>query len=101
MWGYGKRHPATPDVPNIAELVPGADVASFQGFWAPAGTPREIILRLNREVTQASRDPELVEKLKLAYAEPVTSTPEEMAVEIQRESVRWRQLIRQKNIRLD
>jgi tripartite-type tricarboxylate transporter receptor subunit TctC len=101
VWGYGKRNAATPEVPNIAELVPGADVASFQGFWAPAGTPREVIVRLNQEVTRASRDPELLEKLKLAYAEPVTSTPEEMSAEIKRESVRWSQLIKEKNIRLD
>lgn len=101
VWGYGKRNAATPDVPNIAELVPGADVASFQGFWAPAGTPREIIMQLNPEVTKASRDPDLIEKLKLAYAEPVTSTPEEMSAEIKRESVRWSQLIKEKGIRLD
>lgn len=101
VWGYGKRNPATPDVPNISELVPGADVASFQGFWAPAGTPREVIMRLNQEVTKASRDPELVEKLKLAYAEPVISTPEEMGAEVKRESARWRQLIKEKDIRLD
>ena len=48
VWGYGKRHPATPTVPNIGEVVPGADVASFQGFWAPAGTPKEIVTRLNQ-----------------------------------------------------
>jgi tripartite-type tricarboxylate transporter receptor subunit TctC len=101
VWGYGKRNAATPDVPNIAELVPGADVASFQGFWAPAGTPREILMRLNQEISKASRDPELLEKLKLAYAEPVISTPEEMAAEVKRESARWRQLIQLKNIRLD
>jgi tripartite-type tricarboxylate transporter receptor subunit TctC len=101
VWGYGKRNAATPDVPNIAELVPGADVASFQGFWAPAGTPREILMRLNQEISKASRDPELLERLKLAYAEPVISTPEEMAAEVKRESARWRQLIQLKNIRLD
>ncbi|MDM0117352.1 tripartite tricarboxylate transporter substrate binding protein [Variovorax sp. J22R133] len=101
VWGYGRRNPATPDVPNVAELVPGADVASFQGFWAPAGTPREIVLRLNQEVSKASRDPELVAKIKLAYAEPVISTPEEMGAEVKRESARWGQLISLKNIRLD
>jgi tripartite-type tricarboxylate transporter receptor subunit TctC len=101
VWGYGQRNPATPEVPNIAELVPGADVASFQGFWAPAKTPREIVVRLNEEITRASRDPALIEKLRLAYAEPVVSTPEQMAAEVRRESVRWRQLIRDKNIRLD
>lgn len=101
VWGYGKRNAATPDVPNIAELVPGADVVSFQGLWAPAGTPRDIVMRLNQEVTKASRDPELVDKLRLAYAEPVISTPEEMGAEIKRESGRWSQLIKAKNIRLD
>ncbi len=101
VWGYGKRNAATPDVPNIAELVPGADVASFQGFWAPAGTPRDIVMRLNQEVSKSSRDPELIEKLKLAYAEPVTSTPDEMAAEVKKESIRWSQLIKEKNIRLD
>ena len=101
VWGYGKRHPAMPEIPNIAELVPGADVASFQGFWAPAGTPSQVVTRLNQEITKASRDPELIEKLKLAYAEPVTSTPSQMAAEITRESLRWSQLIKDKNIRLD
>jgi len=101
VWGYGKRNPATPTVPNIAELVPGTDVGSFQGFWAPAGTPRDIVMRLNQEITKASRNPELIEKIRIAYAEPVTSTPEDMAAEIKRESVRWAQLIKARNIRLD
>jgi tripartite-type tricarboxylate transporter receptor subunit TctC len=101
VWGYGKRHPAMPNVPNIGEVVPGADVASFQGFWAPAGTSKEIVARLNQEISKLSRDPELVEKIRGAYAEPVVSTPDEMAAEIKRESARWAQLIKAKNIRLD
>lgn len=101
VWGYGKRHPATPNVPNIGEVVPGADVASFQGIWAPAGTPKEVVARLNQEISKLSRDPELVEKIRGVYAEPVISTPDEMAAEIKRESVRWAQLIKAKNIRLD
>jgi len=101
VWGYGKRHPALPNVPQVSEVVPGTDVASFQGFWAPVGTPRTIVARLNQEVTKASQDPELIEKLKAVYAEPLTSTPEGMASEIQREAARWKELIKAKNIRLD
>jgi len=101
VWGYGKRQSALPDVPQVSEIVPGTDLASFQGLWAPAGTPREIVARLNQEVTKASRDPELIEKVKAAYAEPMTSTPAEMAAEIRREAARWKQLIKAKNIRLD
>jgi tripartite-type tricarboxylate transporter receptor subunit TctC len=101
VWGYGKRQPALPDVPQVSEIVPGTDLASFQGFWAPAGTPREIVARLNQEITKASRDPELVERVQAIYAEPIVSKPADMAAEIQREAARWKQLIKAKNIRLD
>ena len=70
-------------------------------FPAPGGENRRGANQRHEEITRASRDPALIEKLRLAYAEPVVSTPDQMAAEVRRESVRWRQLIRDKNIRLD
>ena len=95
------RNPATPDVPLLQEFVKGAEINSFHGIWAPAGTPKDVITRLNHEIGKVSRDPEVQEKVRATYAETTSSSPEEMAALIKREQARWSRLISTKNIQLD
>jgi tripartite-type tricarboxylate transporter receptor subunit TctC len=97
-----KRHPATPDVPMLGESVPGTkDIIGFHGIWAPAGTPRDIVARLNQEIVKASRDPEVQDKVRSAFAETTSSTPEELAAQVKRDQARWSALIKAKNIKAE
>ncbi len=97
-----ERHPATPDVPLLSEVIPSTkDIIGFHGIWAPAGTPKEIVDRLQKELAKVSKDPEVQERIRAAFAEPTTSTSEEMATITRREQARWKALILSKNIRLD
>jgi len=72
-----KRAPALPNVPTVAETIPGFDSTSWQSYFVPAGTPREIVLRLQQETAKALKSPDVIERLKAGGNEGVGSTPEE------------------------
>lgn len=85
-----KRSAVAPNIPTIAESgLPGFEVATWHGLFAPAGTPREIIAKLNVEVVKALNAPELVEKFKANGVDPVSSTPEQFGAFVQAELTRW------------
>jgi len=85
-----KRTKAAPDIPTVSELgYPGFEAGSWFGMLAPAGTPKSIIARLNKEVVEALVAPELNERLSAEGAEPAANTPEEFAVFIKSELVKW------------
>ena len=97
-----KRNPNLPDVPTVAEAgVPGVEVYAWQGFVAPAGTPRDVVMRLNAAFAQAMSDPAIKAKLAEASAEPITSSPEQFAAYQASETVRWGRIIRDAGISLD
>ncbi|MCG2591442.1 tripartite tricarboxylate transporter substrate binding protein [Ramlibacter sp. XY19] len=97
-----KRHPATPDIPLLSESVPGTKgIIGFHGIWAPAATPRDIVARLNQEIVKASQDPEVQERVRAAFAETTSSTPEELAAQVKRDQARWSALIKAKNIKAE
>jgi tripartite-type tricarboxylate transporter receptor subunit TctC len=75
--GGAKRSPAMPNVPTVGETIPGFESTSWQGYFVPAGTPREIVLRLQQEMAKVVKLPEVVERLKTGGNEGVGSTPEE------------------------
>ena len=78
-----KRWPGAKDVPTMSEAgLPGFEVNSWSGLLAPAGTPREIITRLNAEVARIVRTPETRERFYSFGAEPIDNTPEEFAAYI-------------------
>ena len=68
-----------PDVPSIAETVKGYDYSSWFGAFAPAGTPRPIIDRLNAEMRKAMADPAVAEKLSAQTLDPMPMSPDEFA----------------------
>ncbi len=90
-----KRSPAAPDVPAVAETVPGFESASWQMLVAPGATPADIIGLLNREVHAAFSDPATIAELERRGVGPaVTGPPEELRDFVSKEIVRWTDIVR-------
>jgi tripartite-type tricarboxylate transporter receptor subunit TctC len=97
-----RRSPSAPDVPTIAESgVPGYDHAPWNGFLAPAKTPRPIIARLNEETARLLRAPDVQPVFTNEGAEPVGNSPEEFAAIIKSETAKWAKVIRAAGIKAD
>ena len=95
-----QRSPLEPALPTMAESgVPGYEVVGWQGLFAVAGTPPDIVARLQVEVAKVLRSPEVRERLAALGAEGVGSTPEEFAAFVRAENARWSRVIREKGIR--
>jgi tripartite-type tricarboxylate transporter receptor subunit TctC len=74
-----KRSPALPEVPTLLEAsVKGLEADSWYGVFAPAGTPRDIVLRLQREMAEVVKQPDVIERLRAGGNEPVGSSPEQL-----------------------
>ncbi|MBC5768470.1 Bug family tripartite tricarboxylate transporter substrate binding protein [Ramlibacter albus] len=94
-----QRTPALPDVKTVAESgVPGYESLSWSGIAAPAGTPPEVVARLNREINTILATPEMKQKLAEQGAEAVGGTPEAFAEHIARERAKWSKVVREANI---
>jgi tripartite-type tricarboxylate transporter receptor subunit TctC len=97
-----RRLTSMPDLPTIAESgLPGYEASSWYGVLAPAGTPREIVARLNAELVKALEHPEVRTSLLAEGAEPIGGTPERFASHIRSEKERLGKLIREAKIRLE
>jgi tripartite-type tricarboxylate transporter receptor subunit TctC len=97
-----KRSPSAPDVPTIGESgVPGYDHAPWNGFLAPAKTPRAIVARLNEETARLLRAPDVQSVFTNEGAEPVGNSPEEFAAIIRNETAKWAKVIRAAGIKAD
>jgi len=96
-----QRWPAMPDLPAISELVPGYSHNAWNGMWAPAGTPREIISRLNQALARILMQPEVQERLRADGREPVHTTPEEFGRVIARDVAKWSKVVKAGNIKVD
>ena len=93
------RAPAIPEIPTVAEAgVPGYQTASWYGVAVPAGTPRDVIYRLNREIVAIIRTPEISDRLETEAVIPVGSTPEGFTAHIRAELARWTMVINQAGI---
>ncbi|MGB6751995.1 MAG: tripartite tricarboxylate transporter substrate binding protein [Xanthobacteraceae bacterium] len=91
-----KRSALLPDVPTVAEAgLPGFEAVVSYGLLAPAGTPRAIIERLNRELNTFLGLPDVRARISDIGGEPLTSTPEEYAADIDREETKWSALVRE------
>ena len=84
-----KRAPRFPDLPAIAELYPGFRTGTWNGFLAPAATPKQIIDRVAQEVAKAARDPGIIERLSKIGIDALGSTPAEFAARIRSEALVW------------
>jgi tripartite-type tricarboxylate transporter receptor subunit TctC len=98
-----KRTATMPDVPTIADTagLTGFDMAAWGGFMAPAGTPREIVNRISAEIKKALEDPATRERLLALGMDVEYKSPEDFAVFLAREGVRYGAIAKKANIRLD
>ncbi|MGQ0751447.1 MAG: Bug family tripartite tricarboxylate transporter substrate binding protein [Betaproteobacteria bacterium] len=90
-----------PDLPAISEMLPGYDVTQWYGILAPAGVPRDIVERLQREIARAIASPKVAQLFVNLGTQPVSNTPEEFASFIKAETDKWGKVIRSANITAD
>jgi tripartite-type tricarboxylate transporter receptor subunit TctC len=97
-----KRDPALPDLPTVAEAgVPGYESGVWFGIAAPAGTPREIINRLNAAVVQGAKSPEFGKRMKALGYNLIPGTAEEMAAMLKAELARWAPIVKSSGASVD
>ena len=97
-----KRSAQLPDLPTIAEAaLPGYEAAGWFGFAAPARTPREVLVKLNKEIVRIIALPDVKERLISQGAEPVGDTPEEFAQFIKAEAAKWGKVIKALNLKIE
>ena len=101
--GASKRSALLPEVPTMIEVGGGDDafVPTYFGFAAPAGTPRPIIERLNKELNAALASEEVQKRLESEGAEALSGSPEAYASDIDREEKKWGVLVRKLNLKLE
>jgi tripartite-type tricarboxylate transporter receptor subunit TctC len=92
------RLPALPDVPAIAETLPGFEAVAWYGIVAPPNTPRDIVDKINADVNEVLRQPELQDRLKKLSAEIFGGSVEKTSKYMQEEVDRWRAVIKAANI---
>ncbi len=93
-----KRYPLVPDVPTIAETLPGVETMSWLGIAMPAGTPRPVVDRLNKELKAVLDEADIKEHLSRLGGVSNWSTPEQMEKQIAGEIARWNRVIDEKKI---
>jgi tripartite-type tricarboxylate transporter receptor subunit TctC len=93
-----KRSPELPDVPTVAETVPGYEAVAFFGFGAPHGTPKEVVAILNKEINAALKDPGILAKLKDlgGIAEP--GSPADFGKFLASETAKWEKVVHAANL---
>ncbi|MEY9754708.1 Bug family tripartite tricarboxylate transporter substrate binding protein [Bradyrhizobium yuanmingense] len=96
-----QRWPSVPDVPAIAETVPGFESVGFYGISAPKGTPPEVIEILNKAVGEALKDPKLVAKLAETGGIPKPMTPAEFGKLVADETAKWRKVVEFAGVSVD
>jgi len=100
--GHPKRVKSWPDVPAVAESLPGFNNTTWFGLLAPAGTPKSVITRINAEMNKALASPEFARQLEAMGLEPVgSSTPVEFQAMISSEFARWKKVIKAAGITAD
>ena len=88
-----KRSDVFPDIPTVAETLPGFEAVLRYGIVAPAGTPRPIIDKLNAALRQALAEPDVIARMARDGTDSVSSTPEEYATDIDREERKWSEVV--------
>ncbi|QFI72406.1 tripartite tricarboxylate transporter substrate binding protein [Bradyrhizobium betae] len=96
-----QRWPIVPDVPAIAETVPGFESVGFYGISAPKGTPPEIVEILNKAVNEALKDPKLVARLAETGGIPKPMTPAEFGKLVEDETAKWKKVVEFAGVSVD
>lgn len=96
-----ERAPSFPDVPAIAETLPGYETYTWNALFAPAGTPPDAIAALNAAARATMADPAVAERMAEFSATIVASTPEELAGHVKAEMAKWEPVVRDANVSMD
>jgi tripartite-type tricarboxylate transporter receptor subunit TctC len=90
-----KRSPAAPDIPTVAESLPGFEATTWFAMFAPANTPKAVIDKLNAEALRVFKLPEVAERLKTLGLDPVLSSPDELGKYQASEIVKWAKVVKE------
>ncbi len=97
-----QRSALLPDVPTIAEQgLPGYEAYSWAALFAPAGTPKDVVAKINADFNQVMRDPDVKQRLYVAGAEANPGTPDDLAKLLQAEMDKWAKVVKAANIKID
>jgi tripartite-type tricarboxylate transporter receptor subunit TctC len=95
------RAPLLPDVPAMAEFLPGFEATSWHGMFAPGGTPKEIVEKVSAEIQRIMKLPHIQERMLGMGATPVGNTPEEFTQHIAVERKKWAEVVKASGVSLD
>jgi tripartite-type tricarboxylate transporter receptor subunit TctC len=97
-----KRSPRLPNVPTVAEtVIPGFEVYEWNGVFVPAGTPTDVVARLQKAVSESLQEDEVRKRFQEVGAQPVGSTPAQFSEYLKKEDAKWGEVVRRGNIKLD
>jgi tripartite-type tricarboxylate transporter receptor subunit TctC len=96
-----ERSPVMKTIPTVAETVRGYSVESWYGLFAPAGTPEDVVLKLNTAAKQATQTAEFRRKMEPEGLVVSTGTPQELDAYVKREELRWKKIVKENNIKPD
>lgn len=96
-----KRTQLAPDLPTLAETIPGLYANAWYGLFVPAGTPKEIISKLNTEIVKLMDNPEMRERLVGLGVEAAPGTPDQLATLLRDDLVRWAKIVKDSGAQLD
>lgn len=99
--GSARRLDAAPEVPPIAETFPGFETTTSWNYYAPAGTPRDIVMKLNVEINKILAIPEVRERLTSQGLSPIGGSPEQFAARMKADSEKWGAVVRTARIKAD
>jgi len=96
-----KKSPLAPDLPPIADTLPGFESNTWFGLYGPRGLPADIVARVNAAANQALSDPEVRDKLSRLGISPTTSTPAQFASMVAEDAAKWKKIITERKITSD
>ncbi|TMI11441.1 MAG: tripartite tricarboxylate transporter substrate binding protein [Betaproteobacteria bacterium] len=96
-----ERNPALPDVPAIAEVLPGFEATAWVGIFSPARTPGEITNRIQSETRRILQLPEIAQRMRELGATPVANAPAEFSAFVQKDTRKWRELVQAARIKIE
>jgi len=96
-----QRSPALPDVPTVAETIPGFDASGWFAVYAPAGTPRAIVTKLNEAINRVLQMPDVRQRYAALGAEVVGGSTDKLREQVQKELAKWSELIKQTGMKAE
>jgi tripartite-type tricarboxylate transporter receptor subunit TctC len=96
-----KRAPSAPDIPAIAETLPGFDVTSWEGILAPKGTPDVVVAKIADDIRRVAAEPAFMESLTKLGAVAISNTPEEFARFIANDYAKWQRVVKEAGIKVE